>query len=111
MKPLIWGESKAEYFCGDVWTAFRARRFFARRANHLQATCKPLERDETPMPRSQRRFSSINQSPQIERRFEPDDRGEDGSRAERAQCTQAELPDHAAMSVRGDRVDDIAAPR
>src|SRR5258708_39345611 len=34
MKPLIWGESKAEYFFMQDWTGFRARRFFARRANH-----------------------------------------------------------------------------
>jgi len=34
MKPLIWGESKAEYFFMQDWTGFRARRFFACRANH-----------------------------------------------------------------------------
>jgi len=28
MKPLIWGEHKAEYFFAQDWTGFRARRFF-----------------------------------------------------------------------------------
>ena len=34
MKPLIWGRREAKYFFAQVWTGFRARRFFARRANH-----------------------------------------------------------------------------
>ena len=33
MKPLIWGERKAEYFFAQDWTGFRARGFFACRAN------------------------------------------------------------------------------
>jgi hypothetical protein len=28
MKQLIWGKSKAEYFCRDDWTGFRTRWFF-----------------------------------------------------------------------------------
>jgi hypothetical protein len=32
---LIWVKREAEYFCAKGWTAFRMRRFFARRANHL----------------------------------------------------------------------------
>jgi hypothetical protein len=31
---LIWGQREAESFCARGWTGFRARSFFARRANH-----------------------------------------------------------------------------
>ena len=33
---VIWGNREAEYFSREGWTDFRARGFFARRANHLR---------------------------------------------------------------------------
>jgi hypothetical protein len=33
---VIWGNREAEYFSREGWTVFRARGFFARRANHLR---------------------------------------------------------------------------
>jgi hypothetical protein len=79
-----------------VWPLARRRAIDLRGVG--QINCRSLERDEAPRLPAQRRFSSIDKGPQIERGFERDDRGEDRSRSQR--CERAAEESRAARSLR-----------